>query len=94
MISRTEAERLVLERLNRGASEEQRAAIVESIQKPYGWIVLYDSAAYLEKGDDSAAFYGNGPCVVLTDGQIHELGTARSMEEELADFEKEHGLHS
>lgn len=92
MISRTEAEKLVLEAINSGASEEERAVIVESTPKPYGWIVLYDSAAFVETGDESAALLGNGPCVVMSDGQIHYLGTARCVEEEVADFEKEHGL--
>lgn len=92
MISQSEAEKLVLEHINRGASAEERAAIVRSIRKNYGWIVIYDSAAFLETGDENARLYGNGPCVVLTDGRIHELGTASSVNDEVAAFEKEHGF--
>ncbi len=92
MISRTEAERLVLEDLNRNAPESERVAILRSIPKPYGWIILYDAAAFLEGGDESARLYGNGPCVVLATGEIHQLGSAMSVDDEVAAFEKQRGL--
>jgi hypothetical protein len=91
MISRTEAERRVLEHLNRHAAEAERAAIVRSIPKSYGWVVLYDAAAFVEGGDETARFYGNGPCVVLATGEMHQLGSARPVDEELAAFEAEYG---
>lgn len=92
MISRTEAERLVLEHLNRNAPESERAAIMRSIPKPYGWVILYDAAAFLEGGDESARFYGNGPCVVLASGELHQLGSAMSVDDEVAAFENARGL--
>ena len=92
MISRSEAERLVLDDLNRNAPESERVAIMRSIPKPYGWVVLYDAAAFLEDGDESARLYGNGPCVVLASGEIHQLGSARPVDDEVAAFEKDRGL--
>ena len=92
MISRAEAERRVLEHLNRDAAETERAAIVRSIVKSYGWIVLYDAAAFVEDGDETARFYGNGPCVVLATGEMHPLGSARPVDEEVDAFEAEHAL--
>ncbi len=45
MITRKEAEAIVLDRLNATAPSTHRAAVVDAWLKPYGWVVLYDSEA-------------------------------------------------
>ncbi len=92
MITREEAERLVLERLNCEAPPTRRAAIVDAWLKPYGWIVLYNSEAYVRDGNRLARFLGNGPMVVMHDRTIHPLGSATSAAEEVASFERQRGL--
>ncbi len=64
-----------------------------TIEKPYGWIVFYNSRAYLETGHPLEALGGNGPIVVMrADGQVHTLGTARAPSVSIAEFERSHGL--
>lgn len=92
MITREEAERLVLDRLNADAPPARRAAIVDVWLKPYGWIVLYNSEAYVRDGNRLARFLGNGPIVVFHDGTVHPLGSATSAVDEVASFERERGL--
>jgi hypothetical protein len=92
MITRKEAEAIVLDRLNAAAPSTHRAAVVDAWLKPYGWIVLYDSEAYVRDGDDMKRFFGNGPTVVMHDGTVHPLGSARAAAAEVEAFERERGL--
>ena len=50
MITRSEAEATVLERLNKNADESHRAAILDAWLKPYGWVIFYDSEVYVKTG--------------------------------------------
>ena len=92
MITRSDAERIVLDRLNANAPGTHRAAVIDAWLKPYGWVVFYDSEAYVRTGDDLKRFFGNGPQVVMHDGTVHALGTARAAAQEVAAFEAEQGL--
>lgn len=92
MITREDAEHLVLVRLNSAAPASRRAAIGEVWAKPYGWVVLYDSEAFLRDGNTLARFLGNGPVVVMHDGSMHVLGSAEEAQGEVAAFERERGL--
>jgi hypothetical protein len=48
------------------------------------WVFFYNSRAYLETGSFSEALVGNGPLVVERDsGRLHELTTARPIDEQL-----------
>ena len=94
MITRQEAERLVLDRLNADAAPERRAAIVDVWLKPYGWIVLYNAEAYVRDGNRLARFLGNGPVAVLHDGSVHPLGSAGTAAVEVESFERTRGLAS
>ncbi len=59
-----------------------------TIEQSYGWVFFYNSRRYLETGDIMFAFAGNGPVVVeRKDGTVTELGSGRSVEDELRDFE-------
>jgi hypothetical protein len=56
--------------------------------KPYGWVFFYDSREHIETGSISSALAGNAPVLVLRrDGEVRVLGTARPVEEYLADYE-------
>ncbi len=64
-----------------------------TIRKPYGWIFLYQSEAYVRSGDPSDLLAGNGPVVVLErDGTVHRLGTAYPVEQEIEMFERRERL--
>jgi hypothetical protein len=53
-------------------------------QEQWCWVFFYNSRAYLETGSFSHALTGNGPIVVEKDtGAIHELATARPVDEQL-----------
>ena len=43
-------------------------------------------------GSDFDRFFGNGPFVIMHDGAVHTLGTARAAVAEIAAFEDAHGL--
>ena len=92
MITREEAERLVLDRLNTDAPAARRAAVVDVWLKPYGWVVLYNSEEYVRSGNRLARFLGNGPMVVMHDGTVHALGSANAAVAEVASFERLRGL--
>ena len=92
MITRAEAEAIVLDRLNKSADASHRAAVLDAWIKPYGWVVLYDSEQFVQTGNDFDRFFGNGPFVVMHDGAVHTLGTARAAAAEVASFEHAHGL--
>lgn len=92
MITRKEAEAVVLDRLNATAPSTHRAAVMDAWAKPYGWVVLYDSEAYVRDGDDMKRFFGNGPTVVMHDGTVHPLGSARPALAEVEAFEQERGF--
>ena len=94
MITRAEAEAIVLERLNTNVEPSRRSAITAAWLKPYGWVIFYDSEVYVKTGDESERFYGGGPQVVTHEGTVHVLGSARSADAELAAFEHAHGLAS
>ncbi|MDB4944534.1 MAG: Immunity protein 35 [Labilithrix sp.] len=90
MITRGEAEKTVLDVHNVGLpSDPPRAVVLDAWARPYGWIVFYDSETYLRTGDAFDRFFGNGPQVVMHDGRVFVLGTARGAEEEIAAFERD-----
>ena len=66
--------------------------MVDAWPKPYGWVVLYDSEPYVRHGDDLKRFFGNGPAVVMHDGTVHPLGSARPALAEVEASEQERGL--
>ena len=64
-----------------------------TIAKAYGWIFFYNSARFVSTGDPLDALAGNGPVVVMRDtGEIVALGTGRTEEVEIADFERSRNL--
>jgi hypothetical protein len=56
-------------------------------EEPSCWVFFYNSRAYIETGSFSHALAGNGPIVVDKDtGALHELVTARSVDEQLEEL--------
>ena len=91
----TDAARLVLEHANsRSALPGDELVLVPHAmqEKPYPWVFQLQSRRYVETGDEHAMLVGQGPTVVLHDGSVHTLGTARPTAEELYAFEVAHGL--
>lgn len=66
-------------------SEIEFAVCDEIIEEPWCWVFFYNSAAYLETESFSDSLVGNGPIVVeKEDGDVHELVTGLTIEEQLA----------
>lgn len=88
------AEELALSRFNQGQGPEDEFAIMpdSAVRKPYGWVFQLQSRTYLETGDRFSMAVGIGPTIILDDGTVHTLGSARPPEEELYAFEAAHGL--
>ncbi|MDQ2137167.1 YrhB domain-containing protein [Alcaligenaceae bacterium A4P071] len=60
--------------------------IIESQEKPEGWVFFYESKTYLETQNLSAMLAGNAPFLVSrTDGALHLLSTAKPLEDALAE---------
>jgi len=95
MLTLEEAKKLALQALVRRSryGADEYAFIDERIQcKRYGWVLIFNSRKYIETGDILEAFGGNGPIVVMHDGTLHFLGTIQTIEGNIAEFEREHGL--
>jgi Immunity protein 35 len=55
--------------------------------EPWCWVFFYNSRAYLETGSFTHALTGNGPIVVeKATGVVHELVTARPVDDQLEDL--------
>lgn len=85
-IGREQAERIVLDRLNREPDNEDRFVIINSELAPRGdcWIIRANSAAYVESGDFSRMFVGvNAYLVDTANGTIEIVGSGETIEDYL-----------
>ena len=85
MISFEEARQIALARIG------PNCGLVESatIAKPYGWYFYGQTRAYLETGNVMESLVGSGGFIVeRADGRIFEFGSAYSVEQWLANYEK------
>lgn len=63
-----------------------------TVEKPYGWIFIFQSKRYLETQNPLEAFGGNSPIFVNKHtGEITLLGTATSLEASIKLLENENG---
>ena len=63
------------------------SSIVDTMERPFGWVFFYQSRRYLESGDRGHRLAGNGPLIVnKSSGELVALGTARPVEEGLAEY--------
>jgi hypothetical protein len=59
-------------------------------EKPYGWVFIYNSRKLAETADYRQSLCGGGPLLVTKpNGHVFHFGSARSIENHLALFEKE-----
>jgi len=97
VLTKEEAEQLVYTRIKgEGANAEQTAEIVilheHTIEKEYGWIFFYQTKKYLQTGDFLDALAGNAPYIVNKyTGGIIETGTAKPIEDYIAEYEAQIG---
>ncbi|MFI6180012.1 YrhB domain-containing protein [Nonomuraea sp. NPDC051191] len=93
MIDRSEAERIALEFSRDLMTQYDREEIVlndeAAIEKPYGWLFVFTTAAFLRTRDWEDALLGAGPLLVLReDGQVVVLPTFYSEEDALRAYEE------
>lgn len=74
-------------------SDDQYVVIEKQIlEKPYGWVFLFNSKKFLDSGNIFLSLCGNGPIVVQKDtGKIHQLGSANGLEATIKEFEEAMG---
>ena len=95
-MTRDEARQIALDEIKRGYRGREEIVMIDSqtLTKPYGWIFSYNTRRFVE-GEVIHGLGGNGPIVVdSATGKVTRLGTARSMEQEIADFESRNGHRS
>ncbi|MGK4003473.1 YrhB domain-containing protein [Sorangium sp. So ce1036] len=96
MVTYSEAKDKVLSILkSRSVGGEGGVVILDekTIEKPYGWVIFYNSRRYVETGELIHSLIGGGPVVVLSEtGEVFELGSARPGAVEVEVFERERGL--
>jgi hypothetical protein len=92
MIAFEEAERIAQQKLK---SDSERTKIElqlmpeHTIEKDYGWVFFYQSAAFMRTRDFRVSLLGNAPFLVRkADGRVIILGTARSTEWYLKEYER------
>jgi hypothetical protein len=93
--SKAEAELAAMKFLTQNEIEvgaSKNWAVQRSDELPYGWVVFWNSRAYVETRNPTARLAGNGPLVVLRNGDVHRLGTAFPLEWMLRDLEESLGI--
>ena len=62
-------------------------------QKPYGWVLFYNTKRFVETGDILYAFGGNGPLVVMAEtGEVIPSSSANEPEDGIREIERARGL--
>jgi hypothetical protein len=93
MISKSEAKRLVEEKINKPDPywpDKPRLVVLdlETIEKDWGWVFFYDSEKHIETGEFKEAIAGNAPYIVNNKtGAIQTTGTALPIEEYIVEYE-------
>ncbi|MCO6046971.1 YrhB family protein [Aeoliella sp. ICT_H6.2] len=64
----------------------------KTIHKDYGWIVFYNTKAFLASGDLMVALMSNAPWLCTWDGECYSLPLHCSVAEGVRILEKELGL--
>ena len=60
-----------------------------TLEKPWGWVFFYTSKQFHETGDFRFALAGNAPYIVEREtGRLIETGTALSLDEYIANYER------
>lgn len=94
-MTRDEAIRIAQTHLNRiyqRAKGHPEVVIAESAiwERPYGWLLMYDTAEAIATGDPERGLIGNGPLLVLREsGRIIEFSSYYSGESALTAYEED-----
>ena len=77
-----------LDKLETDTGEELEVVDAETIERPFGWVFVYNSRTYLKTGDFSDRLVGNAPLIVDREtGKLHVTGTAKPVEHFIAEYE-------
>jgi Immunity protein 35 len=94
VITKDDAVRILDDFLNRGrfgpyAGDEERVIDDElTLERDYGWLFVYNRAAYVRTKDPQQSLVGNGPVLVRReDGAVIRFSSALDNEEALAAYE-------
>jgi hypothetical protein len=70
------------------ATSEIDCSIIDARERAAAWVFVFTSDEWLRTRDVRHALAGNGPLVVLkASGDLYALGTAKSIDDEIAAFE-------
>jgi hypothetical protein len=76
----------------RSAFPGRDMVIVQTVEHPIGWGVLYQTRKYMETHDMDDMLFGPGPLLILrVDGSVVPLQSYDSVEQVIRDFAREHG---
>ncbi len=94
MITKREAEQLALDFLQSLGTTDELAFYEEHcVEKPYGWILYYNTKQFIETGNILYALGGNGPLVVIAaTREVIPVSTAGDTKEGIRDVERSRGL--
>ncbi len=92
MITKAEAEALVLEQLHKMESPDQPFAINTSktLEKPFGWVFFYNSKQFIETNNIIFRLAGNGP--IFVNKHTHAVtvcGTNKPVQILIEEYEKQ-----
>lgn len=91
-MSRSEARRRAIE-FATSEIDDMPLKLVYEEEKPYGWLFVFNSVRFEETGDMDDLLVGLGPLLILAaSGEIHELRTGPSVDEEIERIEALHKL--
>lgn len=79
--------------LNREGSEPLALMPDRTRILPYGWVFFYQSERFIASGDPRDGVAGNAPLLVTHAGESHVLGTGRSLDHYLREFERSGSPH-
>jgi hypothetical protein len=66
-----------------------------TIERPWGWVFFYTSKLWRETQEFRYAIAGNAPLLIeRSTGKVHELGTALSVENYIAAYERAGDPHA
>lgn len=91
MLTRNDAQAIALQYISKieaDVGESLELLKSETLVKHFGWVFFYNSKAYVDTGLFKHQLAGNAPFIVDTNGTVHQLGTAQSVEESIASYEK------
>ena len=96
MITRKQAEDIVMAELaRRGAGEDVVIVDEDTVERPFGWLFVYNTRQFLETRRIADSLVGNDPWIVdRRDGSLHEGRTSQTIEQIIEAYEADHPVES